>query len=124
MKPVICVMPMKQLFEVHKVCRAICELMCFYIKFPDAAGETNYNVQFSEYGHFSEVISYIDGCHVLFKCPSTLMLSTRTVRYDFLLLFSVYALLFYRDYPLPRFNSLSKLFIVCLISEHNIVDHY
>lgn len=37
---------------------------------------------------------------------------------------SVYMHSYFRDCPLERFNSLSKLFIVCLISEDNIVDYY
>ncbi|XP_062422257.1 putative nuclease HARBI1 [Pungitius pungitius] len=56
---------------VHKVCSAICELRSLYIKFPDAAGQANYKVQFYEYGHFPGVIGCIDGCHVPIKCPST-----------------------------------------------------
>lgn len=92
-KPVICVMPAKQLFAVHKVCRAICELRSLYINFPDAAGQNNYKVQFCEYGHFSEEIGCINGRIVSTRCPSTLMLNTRTVTTGFLLLFSVYPLL-------------------------------
>uniref|UniRef100_A0A673IY39 Putative nuclease HARBI1 n=1 Tax=Sinocyclocheilus rhinocerous TaxID=307959 RepID=A0A673IY39_9TELE len=56
---------------VHKVCRAICELRSLYIKFPDAADQANYKVQFYEYGHFPGVIGCIDECHVPIKCPST-----------------------------------------------------
>lgn len=37
---------------------------------------------------------------------------------------SVYMHSYLRDCLLERFNSLSKLFIVCLISEDNIVDYY
>lgn len=56
---------------VHKVSRAICELRSLYIKFPDAADQAKYKVQFYEYGHFPGVIGCIDGCHVPVKCPST-----------------------------------------------------
>ena len=35
---------------VHNVCSAICELRNLYIKFPDAAEQANYKVQFYEYG--------------------------------------------------------------------------
>ena len=56
---------------VHKVCKAICELKDDYIKFPDAAGQANYKVEFFEYGKFPGVIGCIDGCHILIKCPST-----------------------------------------------------
>uniref|UniRef100_A0A4W5JKK2 DDE Tnp4 domain-containing protein n=1 Tax=Hucho hucho TaxID=62062 RepID=A0A4W5JKK2_9TELE len=56
---------------VHKVCKAICELKDDYIKFPDAAGQANYKVEFFEYGNFPGVIGCIDGCHIPIKCPST-----------------------------------------------------
>ncbi|KAM4604773.1 putative nuclease HARBI1 [Polymixia lowei] len=56
---------------VHNVCSAICELRNLYIKFPDAAEQANYKVQFYKYGNFPGVIGCIDGCHVGIKCPST-----------------------------------------------------
>uniref|UniRef100_A0AAQ6A3F7 DDE Tnp4 domain-containing protein n=1 Tax=Amphiprion ocellaris TaxID=80972 RepID=A0AAQ6A3F7_AMPOC len=37
---------------VHKVFKAICELIKDYIKFPDAVDQTTYKVQFCEYGNF------------------------------------------------------------------------
>ena len=45
---------------VHKVCRAICELRSLYIKFPGAAGQANYEVQFYDYGHFPGGIGCIE----------------------------------------------------------------
>ncbi|KAK2868835.1 hypothetical protein Q7C36_000706 [Tachysurus vachellii] len=56
---------------VHKVCNAICKLKDDYIKFPDAATQAIYKVQFYEYGNFPGVIGCIDGCHISIKRPST-----------------------------------------------------
>ncbi|KAI2661088.1 hypothetical protein H4Q32_030119 [Labeo rohita] len=56
---------------VHKVCSAICELKKHFIKFPNAAEQATYKVDFYEYGNFPGVIGCIDGCHIPIKCPST-----------------------------------------------------
>uniref|UniRef100_A0A671KMS7 DDE Tnp4 domain-containing protein n=1 Tax=Sinocyclocheilus anshuiensis TaxID=1608454 RepID=A0A671KMS7_9TELE len=56
---------------VHKVCNAIYELKDNYIKFPAAAAQVIYKVEFYDYGKFPGVIGCIDGCHVYIKCPST-----------------------------------------------------
>ncbi|KAK9976429.1 hypothetical protein ABG768_021634 [Culter alburnus] len=56
---------------VHKVCSAICELKKDFIKFPNAAEQATYKVDFYEYGNFPGVIGCIDGCHIPIKCPST-----------------------------------------------------
>ncbi|ROL52987.1 Protein ANTAGONIST OF LIKE HETEROCHROMATIN PROTEIN 1 [Anabarilius grahami] len=56
---------------VHKVCSAICELKKDFIKFPKAAEQATYKVDFYEYGNFPGVIGCIDGCHIPIKCPST-----------------------------------------------------
>ncbi|XP_060740456.1 putative nuclease HARBI1 [Tachysurus vachellii] len=56
---------------VHQVCNAICKLKDDYIKFPDAATQAIYKVQFYEYGNFPGVIGCIDGCHTPIKRPST-----------------------------------------------------
>lgn len=56
---------------VHRVCSAICELKKDFIKFPNAAEQATYKVDFYEYGNFPGVIGCIDGCHIPIKCPST-----------------------------------------------------
>uniref|UniRef100_A0A3P8SPB0 DDE Tnp4 domain-containing protein n=1 Tax=Amphiprion percula TaxID=161767 RepID=A0A3P8SPB0_AMPPE len=56
---------------VHKVFKAICELIKDYIKFPDAVDQTTYKVQFCEYGNFPGVIGCIGGCHISIMYPST-----------------------------------------------------
>ncbi|KAA0722992.1 hypothetical protein E1301_Tti023401 [Triplophysa tibetana] len=56
---------------VRKVCSAICELKKDFIKFPNAAEQATYKVDFYEYGNFPGVIGCIDGCHIPIKFYST-----------------------------------------------------
>lgn len=41
------------------------------IKFPNAADQATYKLEFYEYGNSSGVIGCIDGCHIPIKCSST-----------------------------------------------------
>lgn len=45
---------------LHQACGAFTELKDHDIMSPDAAGETNYKLQFHEYGNFPEAIACID----------------------------------------------------------------
>lgn len=42
---------------IHQVCSAFSELKDHYIKSPDAAGKTNYKLEFHEYGNCPEAMA-------------------------------------------------------------------